>query len=800
MNIKSGMSFSPEMLAAPSGEFNVCYSWTWNAPVTKEGIDERLSGFVKAGIKCLYILPLPKDFRPERLRTFLDPEYLTENFFELVDYALHRASDLGIEAWIYDEGGWPSGGACYHTIRENPDATMKVLESREVHFESDERFKPEEGFIALFDGKRRLTDDYISARSFTATAYYAVPKPDHGNRVDNTCASVTDTFINNTYEAYKSCVGDMFGDALPLFFTDEPGLFRNALAYNEFELFEKEYGYDLRDYIYVLEGGGEEAITEKEIQARIDHFTLVGKLFRENTCEKLEAWCEKNGVYYAGHLDVDNRPWGGMAKGYFSHTDLLRHFHVPGIDVIWEQIRYPYGGRAPLDDETLGYGFFPRLAPSAARQAGRNVSLTESLGIYGDGLTPDDIRYVINYQMIRGINAINFAPISFGSSRMSALMSRPNFRPEKPGFYNLKHINDYYAGLSYLCRLGEAEIDAALYHPCRDYAGTPGDLDEASVSFKELGTALEEKNIAFDIIDDNAILAATDTGDGLKIGDALYRHIAVPKNKYMPEAVKKKIAPYIGEGAPIYTPKCDKLRFMTRKVDNSRLWFVFNEGEPTVTEELDIAGEKKLYRIDLACGEMYREAVAKPTLLCGDIAVYLVTDEEYETATQTVTDSVEIDGFKAQRYDRFTIEYYGIHNEHHDGVPTVTEDFSGTVYYTADYELKEAPKAKDRYRIALEGFSVSAEVKLDGKYACDLGMSPMQAIIPAGLLKKRGKIEIAVSNTAANELVSKREFIKNTFPMAEIGAYAMGKSGSMPTFEERRAPLLFGKVKIEKLG
>ena len=75
------------------------------------------------------------------------------------------------------------------------------------------------------------------------------------------------------------------------------------------------------------------------------------------------------------------------------------------------------------------------------------VAVTESLGIYGDGLTHDTIRFVINYQYIRGINAMNFAPISFGNSRLSALMTRPNFRPEKPGFYNLEHLNRYFARL-----------------------------------------------------------------------------------------------------------------------------------------------------------------------------------------------------------------------------------------------------------------------------------------------------------------------------------------------------------------
>ena len=65
-------------------EYDVVYSWLWASPITKDVIDHRLDEMVQAGIKSAYIIPLPKDFRPETLRTFLDPEYLTDEFFELI--------------------------------------------------------------------------------------------------------------------------------------------------------------------------------------------------------------------------------------------------------------------------------------------------------------------------------------------------------------------------------------------------------------------------------------------------------------------------------------------------------------------------------------------------------------------------------------------------------------------------------------------------------------------------------------------------------------------------------------------
>ena len=295
---KPGKEFDREILKNPPNEYAVSYSWNWNAPISKEGIIERLDGFAEAGIKCLYILPLPKDFRPERLRTFLDPEYLTPEFFELVSFALREAKKRGILAWVYDEGGWPSGGACGATFRQNPDAILYKPEARTITLECDERFAPKEGFIALFDGKRRLPDDYIATRTRTLTAYYLVPEHHDNNRIDGTSETAVDTFIENTYEAYKAAIGDLFGEDMPLFFTDEPGLLRETVAKGLYDKFLAEYGYDIRDYLYVIFNDGELCETEDEIRARIDWAALTGKLFRINTYEKLEAWCEKNGVYF----------------------------------------------------------------------------------------------------------------------------------------------------------------------------------------------------------------------------------------------------------------------------------------------------------------------------------------------------------------------------------------------------------------------------------------------------------------------------------------------------------------------
>jgi len=789
---KPGKTFEQKLLKNPPLECEVTYSWLWNEPVTKEGIDERLEGFVKAGVKSLYILPLPKDFRPETLRTFLSPEYLTKDFWEIVNYAMRKCVELGIKPWIYDEGGWPSGAAGRRTEMEYPEAISLKLEQREISLKAGEKYSPCEDLIALFDGKERLPENYVANKDVTLTEYYIK----HGAHIpyflDFTDPKVTETFLNNTYEGYKSIVGDLFGNTVPLFFTDEPGLSRYTVPKNLFEDFKERFGYDLKDYIYVIPDNGR-CDSEKENQARIDYFTYTGEKLYNDYFVKISEWCEKNGIAYSGHVMADNYP-DACRNGYASIVDVLRTMHIPGIDVIWEQIRWPYGGRQPIDEEeTERMPFFTRIATSAARQMNRNLALTETYSIYGDGISPDEMRYASNYQAVRGINVFNFLTLPYGKTRCSALMMRPAFCPEKPGFMSLAHINKYYARLAYLLRLGYVEGDTALYHPCLDYMASESISASAVESFRAAGVALEEANVPFDIIDDKGIREAVECDGGLKLGEAVYRHFVIPENKYMPDDVKAKLAPYLGAGTPTYTFKNDKLRVYTRKLDSGRLWFIFNEGEPTVSEKLEISGGKKTYRIDLANGDMYLDSECNLTLTCGDMAVYLVSDDFYDTLPSGSSTVATVSELQPVSYNRFIINYDGLANEYGCGMPKIDRDFSGEITLEGSYTLPESPKATDTYRITLEGFGVTARVTLGAKEH-PLGMSPMAVTVSGDELSMDGKIKVVVANTAANEILAKDDVI-NSHPKAEVGAY----QDKTRIFEARRHPLKIGTVKIERL-
>ena len=416
-------------------------------------------------------------------------------------------------------------------------------------------------------------------------------------------------------------------------------------------------------------------------------------------------------------------------------------------------------------------------------------------------MSPDEIRFVVNYQIMRGINTFNFMSTSSSEERCLSLTGGSPFNRANPDFYQREQIHETTARLCYLARLGKAEGDTALFHPAADFWAGPGAVKAANENFCQAGTALEDKNIPFDIIDEYGVADATVTEDGLCLGDACYRHIVVPENRYMSEETREKLAPFIGEGTPLYTPQNEKIRVMTRLLDGgARLWFFFNEGIDTVQETFDIRGTQRLYRIDARTGNMYAENEAKVTLVCGDIAVYLVTDEEYDTVSDETVDSATVTDFAVVGYDRYTVDHRGVSTAYHEGEPCVTEDFSGSIHYVTHYALPFAPKAGERYRLALANTSVSASVLVNGQKVCDMGMTPMAAEIDGAHLPQSGELCVIVSNTASNETVAKRQFVADYFPKAEIGPYILRYADKLPLFELRRPPLRFGgTLVIEKM-
>ncbi len=788
-----GCFFSIEEFKAPKNEYAPTFAWSWNEPVTREGIDKQLCEFFAIGIRSLYILPLPKAFRPTLMATTLSPEYLSDEFFALVSYAIRKGADMGMMLWLYDEGGWPSGGACGNTYKQNPEAATEVLHAREAMLSAGECYRAGEGTIAAFLGKTRITEGYIAKEATTLTEYYTVATVPNGNLIDNMNPSVIETFLKNTYEGYARAVGDLFGKSVPLIFTDEPMQLAHSIPKGFFEVFEKEYGYDLRDRLYAVLD--DYAADEQTRETRIDYVRLLGKMFREICFGKIADFCEAHGLCLGGHLNLEHVPDGGARMSYFSALDCLRKFHVPGIDVIWDQIWYPYEETTPVPDGSL---FFPRIAPSAARQMGRNLALSETGSVSSESFYPDVLRYVIHYQAVRGINVFNLMALPYGREGLSALVFRPMYCPEKPGFYQLRPINEYLTRLSYLTRLGKAVGDTALYHPSADFCASAMSASLAAHAYNAAGTMLEDRHIWFDLIDDEGILAATETEEGLLLGDAVYKHIVVPKCDYMPKRVYAKIQKYIGEGEPLLPLSDPAIRVMIRDLSEDALWFFYNGKAECARDRVPLPAGKRAYRLDAYHGRIHacEGEMLSLSVECGDMAIYLITDRTLPTDDKTAVWRTEVHNFTPEFMRRFLVVEGGMKSEISPVPEHLPHDISADVTYTATVSLPEPPRAGEVYRLTLTETQYSAIIHMEGAPIATFAFTPMVAYVDGAKLKKENTLSITVSNSASGEISKKRALIEDYYPEYLKGPYAKRK---MYALETRFSPPALGTLIIEKM-
>ena len=261
------------------------YCWTWDCEVTRDEIAYKLREFYDNNIRHIYILPEPHAFRPMTGNN-MQPDYLTEEFFEIIKFTFEYAKDLGMKLWIYDEGGWPSGSACGKVLSKKPHLARKQIMSRTVQ----SPYIPGENAVSAFCNGKRIFEGFCSDSEITEY-YFSEITGDYPNLFE---AETTDTFINLTHEGYRASVGEMFGDSVTALFTDEPIADKTSWCSGFEQKFYDRYGYNITDFIPYIVLDANVDLDEFGQKVRIDYFDLLAEIFCENFFLKTRDWCRKN--------------------------------------------------------------------------------------------------------------------------------------------------------------------------------------------------------------------------------------------------------------------------------------------------------------------------------------------------------------------------------------------------------------------------------------------------------------------------------------------------------------------------
>ena len=773
--------FSTQKFLSPDLEFAPIYSWVWNDQLSYDEISKQIDEMWEMDIKAFYVIPLPKHFRPTRIPTDLEPEYLSDEYMQYYRFTIEQAQKRGMQVWLYDEGGWPSGGACGKVLKENPHLAKRTLEKRTVVLEGGKAYALGENALAAFYGEKRVEVGQVFDETVELIEYYSCIRyfqtPNTPDFPDLLLKESADKFIESTHDKYKQSIHQFFGNTMTAVFTDEPVGPGIVPAFVGFEkMFEDKYGYSIVPYFPVLKGVVEPS--ESDWQALIDFYDMCSALYCENFMFTCKKWSNENGLAFTGHVDKDDELLGSYRGGYnYNILRALRCLDIPGVDVIWRQIfprPFAYATQCP---------FFPRLASSATVQNGGGKCMTESFAVYGPCLTYDEMRYVVGAQAVRGINVYNPMLISYGRRDHYMAGEMPNFSKEISYFADVAYINEYMSRLAYITSLGVQKNEVALYTPTSDYV-IPTLKESAALSYNECGKALESKGVAFDIFDDDVLENADETAlanGKICVGLAEYTTIVLPNSKAMRKSAQNKIDTFVKGGGKVFTAetldmltvqyplKAENTLFAKRVLENGERWLAFNKGQGQVRVEVEKTG-KNAYLINLTDGKIFalEDVNFAFTLRCGETMAVWVTDEKITTQTAVQTGAeMPLNGFTLQRKNRFIIGKKTFETQSYNEQPTpvelgdwkayVGEEFSGDCVYETTFTM---PKNAKQAVLDLGKVMHTAKVLVNGKNVGVKVMPPYQFILPTDVLAQENRLQICVSNTAANEYVHTRSFEK----------------------------------------
>ena len=660
---------NPEIGYAP------IYSWMWNDVLSHEETDRQLEEMQRLGIKRFYILPIPKEFRPNSMPSRLYPDYLSKGYFEEYSYAIRRAHDLGMQVWIYDEGGWPSGAACGKVLAESDDYAKEFIRLNKKTLPQREPYAPSENTLISFcNGSKTFPGDCFS-ETVCVDEYIRVKVPWQGTFEvpDATKKEATEAFLRITHDKYQEVIGKYFGETVTAVFTDEPTgprpfPYRKELS----DAFFASFGKRIEDFFPVIFGVAPASDSAKK--ALVDWYDLCSKFFCDYYLKEASDWCHKHGLAFLGHMDKDDETNGSIRGGSYQIMRALRVLDVPGVDTIYRQI-YPdktvveqrQGARKDGKYSVKNAnGFFPRYASSAAAQTNKRHALTESFAVYGNGITFDEMRYVLNFQAIRGINVFNLMMLSYGSTDYLRTGELPHFNERNAAFQDLASFNLYLERLSYLVSLGERDVEIALYYPIRDsYVGEG--FSAVAKLYEEIGAKLEQCHVDFDVADDDVILLAEDAlleKGIMHVGKANYRTIVIPACRQLSSEAQAKLLRFTEGGGRVilvparenmitlkggqaislsdfdalFTPliqllgKADGITLScNRMMNNERIYFLMNEN-PTATTVTFRLPEGTCYLIeDFSSEKIYfvpsKQKIMSKTLASGEMICILRTDD-----------------------------------------------------------------------------------------------------------------------------------------------------------------------------
>jgi len=498
----------------------------------------------------------------------LETEYMGEEWFDNIEAGADEAAKLGMHPWAYDENGWPSGFGA------------GVVNGRGLKYQQK--------YLRCKQGEDANCENLIINKD--GYCFYYDVNPFY---VDTLDGEVTEVFLDEIYKKYH----EKFAGRIDGFFTDEPQISRNGIPWSFImpDEYRKAYGEELLDrLIELFENVGDYKNT------RVKFWKTVTELFSKNFMKKLYDRCHEYGFKLTGHLVLEET----FLSQLVSNGACMPHFEyfdIPGMDWL---------GRHN------SYSLTPYEVGSAARQTGKRQVLSETFACCGHNVGHDELKWIYEYQMVRGINLLCQHLEGYSNRGKRKRDYPPAMYIQQPWWNDYKTFIDAMSRTGMILTGGDDRVDVLVLHPqttawtmyddkdmqpLRDYCGR----------FLAEMQKLERKHVNFHL-GDEILIERHGRVEGSKfiIGEKTYTKVIIPEHEVLFENTEKLLAEYKANGGIITTfddieandiIDIPEITYCERHHDDYSVYFFVNSTENTYTANIKVGAKI----MDPVTGELY---------------------------------------------------------------------------------------------------------------------------------------------------------------------------------------------------
>ncbi len=551
--------------------------WWFGVAATRDEIERELAEMQRQGIggvELQPVYPLTLDDTSQNIRNV---PYLSDEWRELMLFAVRKARELGIRFDATFGSGWPFGGP--HVRAEQSAKRLRCVFLDVAHADvvrlapPVELDKGETAYQVIAcpvrsDGTVEIDRRVFlprSRKSWTAPKGHwrvmwflnghtlqQVKRPalgaeglviDHYDRraFDAHAAVVGKAYSAVAQEAGSTSIRAMFCDSWEVYGANWTDALPSA--------FRRTCGYDLMDYLPALWMN----VGPDTARIRWDYRRTLSALALEQFFRPFAEWCEDH--RFLARVQAHGTP-GDLIEGYGTA-------HVPEGESYGPQVRFQAGSPG---DTGVGDGPYHRtFAASAAAIFGRPICSCESytwLRMPRFLETLEDIKAATDVVLCQGVNQIvchgyPYSPPDAGIPGW-VFYAGSMVNHNNTWWPYFRHVSDYIARACWLLRQGKPASDVCVYAPTNDVWAEseqpPRSSGAQAVERLDPGLlrSLREWGYQYDFVNDLSLANRADIrGSTIRVGAAEYRAVVVPAARRIDPKAMAAIADFARAGGTV---------------------------------------------------------------------------------------------------------------------------------------------------------------------------------------------------------------------------------------------------------